>query len=158
VKRLTVALALVAAFALSNNALATPVAPIGEVRGEYDPGTGNIKISVNSVENWWVEHVGFASMTGDSPAGLPAAGGLVSDNDSRIGEWTAFSAMTYDVDLGNVAITGIPDDGTLKVFWNAFSGSSIQDFPVAFVPEPSTFAMAALGLFSVTATRRRRAV
>jgi hypothetical protein len=134
------------------------MAPAGEVRGEYDPDTGNIQISVNSVTNWFVEHVGFASMTGDAPAGLPAGGGLVAENDLRIGETNFSSSMTYDVDLGNVAITGIPDDGTLRVFWNASVGAPIQDFPVAFVPEPSTFAMAALGLFGVTATRRRRAV
>jgi hypothetical protein len=158
VKRLTIALALVAVFAVSNDALATPMAPAGEVRGEYDPDTGNIQISVNSVTNWFVEHVGFASMTGDAPAGLPAGGGSVGDNDLRIGETNFLSSMTYDVDLGNVAITGIPDNGTLRVFWNASAGVPTQDFPVAFVPEPSTFAMAALGLFGVTATRRRRAV
>lgn len=158
--RFAVALALVAVLSVSNEALATPIAPIGEVRGEYDPNTGNIEISINSVVNWYVEHVGFASMTGDAPAGLPAGGGLVSDNDLRIGETNLSFSMTYGVDLGNVAILGIPDNGTLRVFWNTSSGVPVQDFAVAFIPEPSTFTMIALGLFGfgVMATGRRRAM
>ena len=159
-KRLTIALALVAVFAVSNDALATPMAPAGEVRGEYDPAIGEIRVSVNSVLNWYVEHVGFTSMTGDAPAGLPGiAGNLVTDTDTRIGEFSPTSTpFSYDLNLGNVAATSIPDDGTLMLFWNPQLGVPIESIAVGFVPEPSTFAMLAFGLFGVMATRRRRAV
>jgi len=156
--RLVIVLALVVGFSMSGFVYADPVAPYQEVRAEYNPLTGSIQVSVNFVPNWWVEHLGYASMTGDSPLGLPAAGGLLSNSDIRIGESAPpVDSMTYDLDLGNVAITGIPDDGTLRVFWNPAWGSAATNFPVAFViPEPTSLALCALGLVSLTANRRRR--
>jgi hypothetical protein len=133
---------------LSNSALASLVAPVGEVRGEYDPINGNIQISTNSVVNWYVEHVGFSSMTGDNPLGLPAGGGAVTDSILRIGETNFSASMTYDVNLGNVAIAGILNDGTLSVFWNTAPGLPTQRLAVDFVSAPSPVPIpAAIWLF-----------
>jgi len=128
----------------------------GEVTAHYDPATGEIEVDINGVVNWYVEDVGGAAMTGDAPAGLPQAPGLVTDNDTRIGE-SAFAPFSYSQNLGNVAATGLANDGSLQVFWNASLGGELQSAAVKFVPEPTTLALAGLALCGVLATRRRAA-
>ena len=132
----------------------------GTASAEYNPVTGEISVSVNGVVNWYVEHVGQSSMTGpdDAASVLPQAGGLITDNDIRIGE-TTFSEFSYDVDLGAVAATGIANDGSLKIFWNSGLGSMAEMALVSFaiVPEPTTLVMSMLSLASLSMIRRRRA-
>ena len=123
-KCFAIALTLVTALAISSNALAAPT-------GTYNSGTGEITVNIDGVVNWYVEHEGFDSMTGAAPMNLPGGGGLVTDNDTRIGE-TAFAPLTYAFSLGNVAATGIADDGTLKIFWNATLGSVLESAPISF--------------------------
>jgi hypothetical protein len=151
--RLIVLLAVPILLSNTSNAVAAPIAPVNTVRAEYNPAIGNIKISANKVLNWYVEHFGHDSMTGDDPVGLPSAFGLVSDNDKRIGEsW--FSQFSADLDLGNVAATGIPDDGSLQICWNYALSPPEECFPIKFVPEPTSFTLSVLALCFIT-TRRR---
>ena len=148
-KRFATVLTLFAALAvISSSASAAGVSAV------YDPVTGNIEVTVDSVVNWYVEKVGDAVMTGAAPVGLPGGGGLVTDNDVRIGE-TAFAPFSYAQDLGPVAQTGLPGDGSLVVFWNASLGGALQSAPVE-VPEPTSLALAGLAICGVVATRRRR--
>ena len=132
-----------------------PPATPGSATAHYDPATGEIDVDVNGVVNWYVENVGSASMTGDAPAGLPQAPGLVTDNDTRIGE-SAFAPFSYSQNLGNVAAAGLTNEGTLQIFWNASLGGQLQSAEVQFVPEPTTLALASLALCGVMASRRRR--
>jgi len=161
-KRFAIALTFVSVFFLSSNAVASlPPASPGTAAFSYNPGTGEICVSVNSVVNWYVEHVGYSSMTGDAPSGLPLAPGLVTDNDTRIGE-SAFAPFSYDVNLGNVAAAGLFDDGDLLIFWNASLGGELHSETSFYLseencPEPSTIALAGMGLFGLMAGRRRRA-
>ena len=101
-------------------------APLGSAIGEYDPDTGEIVVSVSGVNNWYVEHLGTASMTGDAPLGLPNSGGLLTDNDFRVGE-SSFDVFSFtDLNLGNVAAPLLPADGKLQIFWNTGLGSALQ--------------------------------
>ena len=155
--RVVVVLALVVQFTWLQSAFAIPMALPGDARAEYNPATGNIQISANSILGWYVEHVGHESMTGDAPMGLPNGFGLVTDNDTRIGEsW--FSPSSADVNLGNVAALGIPDDGSLKIFWNESLDFPIWNVEVDFVPEPTAAALALLGLCSLIPIRCPRCV
>ena len=153
-KQLSILFALAVLCINIGNAIATPIAPLNAARAEYDPATGNIKISANMVLNWVVEHLGHDSMTGDAPLGLPSGEALVVDNDTRIGEaW--FSQFSADVDLGNVAATGIPNDGSLVICWNYALSPPTECFPIAFIPEPTTQILACLaGL--ICCNRRRQ--
>ena len=134
-----------------------PPAGPNSATGHYDPATGEIEVDVNGVVNWYVENVGSASMTGDAPAGLPQAPGLVTDNDTRVGE-SAFAPFAYSQNLGNIAAAGLPDAGTLTIFWNASLGGALQSAPLNYIaiPEPTSLALAGLALCGVMATRRRR--
>ena len=99
-----------------------PAAP-GSATAHYDPTTGEIEIDVNGVVNWYIEEVGGAVMTGDAPAGLLPANGLITDNDVRVGQ-SGFAPMSYlDHSLGNVAASGIPQSGNLRIFWNSSLGA-----------------------------------
>jgi len=72
-------------------------------------------------------------------------------------EESAFAPFSYDQNLGAVAATGLALDGSLRVFWNASLGGALESAAmVNCIPEPTTFALAALGLCSVVASRRRR--
>ena len=105
-------------------------APTDSAIGEYDPATGQIVVSINGVNNWWVERVGYSAMTGDDPSGLPTSGGLVSNNDVRVGE-SSFTVDTFtDLNLGNIAEPNIPADGSLQIFWNAGLGAIQESRPL----------------------------
>jgi len=123
----------------------------------YDFVTGEISITTfgGGVVNWYVESAS-SGLTGSAPAGIPAGGGLLTDNDTRIGE-SAFAPFSYSVELGAVAATYLPE-GDLTINWNYNLGDSTQSSVVKIIPEPTTFALAALGLCSVVAARRRRLV
>ena len=110
---------------------AFPVAGVGEARAEYNPNTGGISVSVNTVNSWIIESTAGEVMTGDEPIGLPAAGGLVTNNNSRIGE-AHILQFSYDVNLGNVAATNIPNDGTLRIFWVEALGTPLLSQPIVF--------------------------
>lgn len=119
-----------AAFAFANNANAG-------VTASYVTGTGEISVDVDNVVNWYVEQVGGTAMTGPAAGTdtLPLAAGLVTDNDTRIGE-SAFAPFSYITSLGAVAATGLPDDGTLRVFWNDFLGAPLADAAISFGIDP----------------------
>ena len=103
--------------------------------------------------------LGGDGMTGpdDVAAVLPNNGGLVTNSATRVGEAGLGNFSFQDLDLGNVAATGLPDDGSLRIFWSSGLGVPAQDIAVTFIPEPTTLALAALGLCGIVATRRRRA-
>jgi len=135
-------------------------APDGTAIAEYDPATGEITVSVTNIVNWYVES-SSASLTGPDNAtpALPQAGGLVGDNDIRIGELTG-SPMTYtDIFLGQVAELGLPL-GDLNIFWNPSLGVGPFSQPVVYlgqpVPEPASLVLASLGLLGMFYFRRHR--
>jgi len=130
-----------------------PGPPGGTVSAEYDPVTGQIIVSVNDVNNWYIESAS-SSLTAAAPSNLPGAAGLVTDHDTRIGE-TASGVFTYtDVDLGFIAAPGLPVDD-LTIYWNAGFGVSLQSKLV--VPEPTTVALTALGILGIGFRRRKKA-
>ena len=68
--------------------------------------------------------------------GLPAAGGLASNNDSIIGE-ANFPLFGYtDLDLGNVAATALPP-GDLVINWFTGLGTPQQQQPVTYFFNPN---------------------
>ena len=134
-----------------NNAIADPgPAPAGTAIAEYDFSTGEIIVSVDSVINWYVES-SSASLSGPDGATppLPLAGGAVGDSDSKIGE-SSLPQFTYtDINLGQVALPGLPLSDLL-VYWNPSLGEGPFSQPVVYtgIPEPSSLV---LGVFSTMA-------
>jgi len=126
---------------------------------QYNPATGEIVVSVFGVNNWYILS-DSRGLTGDAPTGIPAGGGLLSDNDEIIGE-TSFSIFTYDLNLGNVAALNLPP-GDLSIFWNNGLGEPVQSASVIYngaseVPEPSTLILVVSILCGVLARRHRAA-
>ena len=99
----TIVLTLVAAMSIAEVSHATASAT-------YDPATGEIAVSVTAVSNWYVTSAS-ESMTGSAAGAdsLPLAGGFLSDSDIRIGEWLPGGNFSYNVDLGAVAATDLPE-------------------------------------------------
>ena len=131
--RFAIVLTSVVGVIFASSAFAFPVAGVGEARAEYNPNTGGISISVNTVTSWLIESTVGDVMTGDEPIGLPAAAGLVTNSNTRIGE-AHINHFSYDINLGNVAATNLPNDGTLRIFWSANLGTPALDLPVVFNP------------------------
>jgi len=130
-------LALAVFFALHSvaNANFGPAQP-AEAIALYDVVTGEITVSVDGVNNWFLQSIS-SSFTGDAPVSLPAAGGLVTDNDSFIGE-THFGLFSYTgIGLGAVAVAaiGLPF-GDLSISWNAGLGRGVQTQDVYYSNVP----------------------
>lgn len=145
--------AIVAASADEAQAFPGPTPP-GTVKALYNPATGDIHVSVNSVLSWYVESKSVA-LTG-APAILPAiAGTLKTDNDARIGQSSFGAKLSYqDHNLGPVAATGL----RLREFylrWSTDFGAPEQEiqFPV---PEPAGVTLAGFAAAALVALRRRR--
>jgi hypothetical protein len=100
-------------------------APSGTALAEYDPSTGGIVVSITDVNNWFVFSDSDA-MTGASPQPpLPNGPGVVTDNDSLIGQSRALFLDDFiDLDLGFVAVTNLPL-GDLTLSWNAGVGTPL---------------------------------
>ena len=117
----------------SNIVMALPgPAPDGVAMGEYDPATGQIIVSATNIIGWFVEYTLADVMTGDDASGLPVNGGLVTDHDTRIGEGGLVSFSFTNLNLGNVAQTGLPDDGNLRIFWSPGLGQTGLSQPLTF--------------------------
>lgn len=133
--RVTLTVALLAVVSMTTSALAVPgAAPASTAIADYDPATGQIVVSYNNVNNWFIES-STNSLTGAAAMNLPQFGGLVTDNNTRIGE-SGFAVATHtNVDLGNVAATGLPEAGgfstDLTITWNAGLGTPDQTEPLA---------------------------
>lgn len=131
-------------------------ASAGSVVAEYDTTTGEIIVSVDGVLNWFIEAAdGAAIMTGDPVANLPgSAGGLVTDNDFRVGESNFGGVFGYtDLDLGAVAMPGLAQ-GDLVARWQTGFGSPEQSVEVIVVPEPTGIVLLGLGAWIVAGRRR----
>jgi len=129
-----------------------PAGP-GQAIADYDPNTGEIIVSIEGVNNWFIQSAS-GGLTGDEPNLTTIPGSLPTNDDSIIGE-TAFGVATAtSVVLGNVAAPGLAL-GDLTISWNAGLGIPLQTAVVQFVPEPATLVLAAFGLCGVLATRRR---
>ena len=99
-------------------------APPGKAIAQYDITTGEIVVSIDGVNNWYIESASNG-LTGDVPILGLVPGALPSDTDSIIGE-TAFAVATaIDHSLGNVAATFLPGDD-LTINWNAGLGAPLQ--------------------------------
>lgn len=127
----------------------------GEACAFYDPVTGEIVISYNGINNWYIESA-TDSLTGASPAGLPLLGGLITDNDTRIGESSFLLGTVTDHDLGPVAAPGL-SAADLTLTWTAGLGGAIQQINFAEkIPEPTAIALTAIGLLTFCTYRRKR--
>lgn len=152
------ALALICVASNVNAEITTDVvAAVDTAAGIYDPGTGDIKVSANSVANWYIESTSSA-LTGAEPVGLPGGGGLLTNSDRRIGE-TGLAEFTYaNKSLGPVARTGLACDGgnvtDLRIYYNAGLGQPVQNGPVACVPEPTGAILLGIGLLGLAIRRR----
>lgn len=124
----------------------------GTAAAEYNPATGSISVAANDVVNWYIQSASGA-MTGAAPTGLPGGGGLVTDNNSRVGE-TSLGKFSYNKDLGAVAAPGLAD-GDLTIYWNSALGTALQSQPVAIVPEPLTASWLLVGSLMAWAAVRR---
>jgi len=152
--RSTIIAAFFIAFASSEKSSATvPTpgpAPLGDAIAYYYTWNGEITVSVNGTKSWWVQSLSD-SLTGDPVANLPAAGGLVSDNDEVIGE-TWFAPFTYtDMELGAVAELFLPE-GDLILQWDPHGFGPVV---YIYIPEPSSIGLISIGLCGVVAMRRR---
>ena len=107
-------------------------APEGGALGQYDPATGQIVVSVNNILAWVVEYHGADAMTGDEPMNLPGAGGIIGNSDTRISEHNVAKFSYTNLDLGNVAQPGLPDDGNLIISWAPDFGTPTQHAPLVF--------------------------
>jgi len=136
--RFLVVFALCATILVTSFAQAAPgPVPTGTAMADYDPVTGQIVVSVSGVNNWFVMDGIDNVFTGDEPLGLPVAGYLVSNNDNVIGETSSNLSDTglfgyTDLNLGNVAQTGLVNDGSLSIYWNAGMGQPLQSQPINF--------------------------
>lgn len=125
--RFFLAVLLFAVLLIANDVWALPgVAPPGTAIGEYDPSSGLITVSVTDVANWYIEREGYTALTGAPETILPITGGLVTNNQVRFGESNFYPISFTDVALGNIAQIDLPNDGTLKIFWNSNLGSPLQ--------------------------------
>lgn len=128
----------------------------GTVTVRYQPETGTIIVSVNQVENWFVESLAHG-LTGAHAVSLPMAGGLLTDNSQRIGE-TSLSPFTYsEIRLEGVAAKGLADDD-LKVYWNSSRATTCRTQPVEIehvaVPEMASMAVVIASLIGMTIAYR----
>jgi PEP-CTERM motif-containing protein len=129
---------------------------VGDAIAEYNTDTGRIIISVDQVQNWWIE----GPMTGpDNPeAALLATGvgGLVGDAPDQIGHLVLGGNFSYtNVDMGLVAATGLSLDDLVLKYNGAVMGAPIDIGTITIVPEPVSFVLIGLGLCGVLASRRR---
>ena len=81
--------------------------------------------------------------------------GFVTDNDFSVGE-TKLDLFSYDADLGELVAQGSAND--FQIFFNGGLSEPLESGNLDYVPEPTTLALAGLGLCSILATRRRRLV
>ncbi|MCA9230505.1 MAG: PQQ-dependent sugar dehydrogenase [Planctomycetales bacterium] len=143
--------------------LAAPSAPEipGTATAEYNPATGEIIVTVDSVSNWYIES-GSSSLTAKGLTALLTPGSLATDNDTRIGE-TALERFSFsNHSLGIIAEAGLPL-GDLTLVWNAGWGQPLQRSPLQYlgaveslaVPEPTTVCLLAIGLAICHARTRR---
>jgi len=161
--RFKIVATLITLLSLSAVAHALPgAAPVETAIAEYDFSTGQIVVSYNGVVQWSVQSAS-SGLTGDAPVGLPVFGGLISDFDSIIGEASFSTHTDTDLNLGNVAATGLPQ-GDLTIHWSCGLGdacgpptSTIGPVVYINVPEPTTLTLAAFSLFGLCCRRRNRA-
>lgn len=128
-----------------------PTAEPGTVAAEYNVTTGEIKVAINDVVNWYIESAS-GGLTGAAVPDLPGPG-LVTDNNSRVGE-TALGKFSYNTSLGNVAATGLAA-GDLTIYWNSALGQPLRNAPVPTVPEPTAGTMLLMASLCGLAFRRR---
>ena len=103
----------------------------------YFPATGEIVVSINGVNNWYIESASGA-LTGSEPIFGTIPGALITNDDNFIGETSFATATAIDHSLGNVTAAGI-EYGDLTLNWNAGLGMPLQT--VAFGPRrPPEFA------------------
>ena len=133
-----------------------PVAS-GKAAATYNPATGQLVVSATDINSWYIEWVHGDGMTGPDDVAdvLPNNGGLVTNAPVRVGEASIGLFSFTDLDLGRVAATGLPDDGSLRIFWSVGLGGTARDAAVVFVPEPTSLALIALGSCGIVAPRRR---
>ncbi len=110
-------------------------APVATAIADYDPATGQISVSINGVNNWWVQSLS-SGLTGDEPSHSPLIPvSLQTNNDEIFGE-TAFAvASATDVSLGNVAALNLPA-GDLFINWSIGLASGPFQLPVSYVFNP----------------------
>ena len=161
--------ACVVVFSILNPAEAKAVptpgpAEYGGAIAYYYTWSGEITISVNDVDWWYLQSVS-SSLTGDPVANLPSGLGLVTDNDEFIGE-SGFGFTFTDLELGAVAQPYLPDQmGTtlpdLRLRADQLGSDSLY-WPLVYIyiPEPSSIMLAAasLGILITTHSRRIRSV
>lgn len=149
-----VMLALVAASAAQAQMIPGPTPP-GTVKAFYNPATGGIYVSVNSVLSWYIESATDA-MTGQ-PAILPdVTGGLNTDNDARVGQSSFGAQFSYENHfLGRVAAPGLPFSSLVLRSSAGFGQSEMTGGPI-LIPEPSSVALAAAAMLSLLRRRRTR--
>ena len=151
----TIALSVISVLLPVSLAYALPgPAPNFKAIAEYDYATGQIVVSYNSLNYWFIESW-TDSLTGDTPAGIPTEGGIVTDSHTIIGESWLGPATATNLNLGFVAPPGLPLDD-LKLGWGAIGDPFGYD-PIIYinVPEPSTLLLTSLVALHFGSRRRR---
>ena len=159
---LRTSIVIVSFFAFYSTAIAvakpTPgPAPIGEAVAYYYPASGEITVSVNTVFTWAIVSNSHG-LTGDPVMNLPAAGGLVTDDDDVVGEVKLGYFSYTDLELGLIAQPYLPT-GDLYILFDDFEGPVEQrDVTYIYIPEPTSLAMAGIGFCAVmlSGCRNRR--
>ncbi len=141
---------------------AGPIEP-GTAAAEYNPATGEVKVTVDGVMNWSLTSDGlFAGSDLDALQDvlpLGDAANLVSANPNTVGEGLpGGSPFSYqEVDLGQIVEPGT-DAGSLQLVFVSGFGSEPQIGSINVVPEPgSLMILLSGGLALLWIWRRRRA-
>lgn len=126
---------------------------IGKGAACYNPATGEIVVSMNRVQVWFIESFS-ESLTGATPI-FSGMAEFETDNDGSIGQADlSASVFTFtDHNLGPVAVTGLPLSD-LIIAWYPTISSHLLSAPVTLcVPEPTAVT---LSLIAATIFWRRR--
>ena len=106
-------------FTSSTQAIPGP-APVSTMLADYDLSTGEIGISYNGVNNWFIESASLG-LIGDPPVFPETSLSLKTDNYFRIGEAGLATDIVSSHSLGKVAVPGLPF-GDLVLHYNAGLG------------------------------------
>jgi hypothetical protein len=144
--------------------LTGPYAAVSEAPGGdgnatliYNPGTGELAVEVGATQLTSINIDSAGAIFTGEPA-MNLGGSFDNDADNNIFKATfgsSFGSLTF----GNVVQTGLSKEfvlGDLTVIGSLAGGGDLGAVDLRYVPEPSTFILAGIGLLGMIGLRRWR--